>query len=117
AFRYGKIGTPHFRAQKDMNDDLSAIERVLSGDREAFRELVLRHQSAVCATIRALGSPRVDFEDVAQETFLAAFRHLDSFDPQRGSFRTWLLAIARNRCRTADKGRVQEKCELIEHPV
>jgi RNA polymerase sigma-70 factor (ECF subfamily) len=31
--------------------------------------------------------------------FLAAFRHLASFDPKRSAFSTWLFTIARNRCR------------------
>lgn len=100
-----------------MTDDQSAIERVLSGDREAFRELVAGHQSAVCATIAALWPGRGDFEDLSQETFLAAFRHLASFDAARGSFRTWLLAIARNLCRTANSRTGRIRVELNHDPI
>src|SRR5262245_13371620 len=81
--------------------DESTVQRVLNGDREAFRLLVVRHQSAVCATTRALVGGRADWEDLTQEAFLAAFQHLATFDAAKGSFRTWLLAIARNRCRNA----------------
>jgi RNA polymerase sigma-70 factor (ECF subfamily) len=82
-----------------MPEDEEAVRRVLSGDREAFRSLVVRHQGAVCATIRALIPTEAEWEDVAQDVFLAAFQHLATFDSGKGSFRTWLLAIARNQCR------------------
>ncbi|MBI3866229.1 MAG: sigma-70 family RNA polymerase sigma factor [Planctomycetia bacterium] len=82
-----------------MLEDVEAVERVIAGDREAFRHLVNRHQAAVCATVRALSSARADWEDVAQDVFLAAFQHLATFDASKGSFRTWLLAITRNQFR------------------
>jgi RNA polymerase sigma-70 factor (ECF subfamily) len=86
-----------------MDDDEQAIGRVRAGDREAFRPLVERHRSSVCATVRALTPQYSDWEDVAQEVFLAAFRHLATFDSSKGSFRAWLLAIARNQCRNLRK--------------
>jgi RNA polymerase sigma-70 factor (ECF subfamily) len=82
-----------------MHEDEQSIQGVLVGDRDAFRSLVERHQSAICATIRALLPQHAEWEDVAQEVFLAAFQHLATYDAARGSFRTWLLAIARNQCR------------------
>lgn len=82
-----------------MDDDDEVIGRVRAGDREAFRSLVERHQSSVCATVRALMPQFPDWEDVAQDVFLAAFRHLATFDSSKGSFRVWLLAIVRNHCR------------------
>src|SRR5436190_23350166 len=82
-----------------MHEDEQAIQGVICGDRDAFRPLVERHQSAICATIRALLPQYAEWEDLAQEAFLAAFVHLATFDATKGSFRTWLLAIARNQCR------------------
>ena len=46
-----------------------------------------------------------DCEDVAQDVFLAAFARIASFNAARASFRTWLLAIARNVCLNALKKR------------
>jgi len=86
-----------------MDEDEQTISRVLAGDREAFRSLITRHQAAVCATIAVLQPRGTDCEDLAQEVFLAAFRHLGKFDSRKGSFRTWLLAIARNVCRNAHR--------------
>ena len=89
-----------------MHEDEQAIGRVLSGDRDAFRSLVEMHQSAVSATIRALLSQCSEWEDIAQEVFLAAYRHLATFDGAKASFRTWLLAIARNQCRNVRQSRI-----------
>ncbi|HEY2253447.1 MAG TPA: RNA polymerase sigma factor [Planctomycetaceae bacterium] len=83
-----------------MDQDEQAIQSVLAGDSDAFRSLVERHQSAVCATVRALLPRYSEWEDLAQEVFLAVFQHLETFDATKGTFRTWLLAIARNQCRT-----------------
>lgn len=86
-----------------MHEDEQTIHGVISGDRDAFRSLVDRHQSAVCATIQALLPQYSEWEDLAQEVFLAAFVHLAAFNAAKGSFRTWLLAIARNRCRNVNR--------------
>lgn len=82
-----------------MQQDEPAIHCVISGDADAFRSLVERHQSAVCATIRALLPRYSEWEDLAQEVFLSAFQHLETFDSTKGTFQTWLMAIARNQCR------------------
>ena len=85
--------------QGAMNDDLDAIRRVLAADVESFRRLVERYQRTVLTLIRNLTPRDTDREGVAQEVFLAAFRSLASFDPNRSAFSTWLFTIARNRCR------------------
>jgi RNA polymerase sigma-70 factor (ECF subfamily) len=82
-----------------MNDDLDAIQRVLADDVESFRPLVERYQRPLLTLVRNLTFPTTDHEGVAQDVFLAAFRGLASFDPQRSAFSTWLFTIARNRCR------------------
>lgn len=75
------------------------VERCLTGDESAMRELVEHFQGAVFGLcFRMLGRAH-DAEDAAQETFLRAFRSLPSYDQAR-EFRPWLLAIAANRCRT-----------------
>src|SRR5437588_8810305 len=73
--------------------DAELVERARQGDPAAFGELVERHRSAVFrAALAALGSA-ADAEDVAQETFLTAYRKLSSFRAE-ASFKTWLLTIA-----------------------
>ena len=82
-----------------MPQDHQLVCDVLAGDRNGFRVLVERHQGAVFAVVRAFLRDGQEAEDVAQDAFVSAFTHLSSFDPARGPFRAWLLAIARNRCR------------------
>jgi RNA polymerase sigma-70 factor (ECF subfamily) len=88
-----------------MNDDGEVVRRVLAGDRESFRILVDRYQGRLCCLIRNLTTDAHDWEDIAQDAFLAAYVHLRSFDPERASFSTWLFTIARNKSVNAWKKR------------
>jgi RNA polymerase sigma-70 factor (ECF subfamily) len=81
-----------------LNEDQSAIQRVLQGDSPAFRSLVERHQGAVVRFAFAFLSRHDDAEDVAQDVFLTAFRKLSTYDAAHAAFSTWLLTITRNRC-------------------
>lgn len=82
--------------------DAELIARVLvSDDHAAFGELVGRHQSAVRHFLRHLsGGDAALADDLAQETFVQAWRGIGRF---RGasSFATWLLGIAHNHWRNA----------------
>ena len=78
--------------------DAALVERACGGGGEGFEQLVLRYQAARGRVARSrLG--RADWaEDVVQETFLAVYRGLASYDP-RFAFRTWLWTILLNQCR------------------
>jgi len=97
--------------------DSELIGRVLSSDdRAAFGELVLRHQSPVRRFLRHLTGGDVALsDDLAQETFLRAYRGLGQF---RGdaSFVTWLLGIAHNQFRNARRRRKEVSWEAAEVP-
>jgi RNA polymerase sigma-70 factor (ECF subfamily) len=71
------------------------VEEVLSGEREAFAELVARHQRGVLAFAARMTGDREAAPDIAQETFLKAFCALASFD-RKFRFTTWLYRIASN---------------------
>jgi RNA polymerase sigma-70 factor (ECF subfamily) len=75
--------------------DRALVDAAAAGDREAFDELVRRHQSAIVGLARSLTGGSVDAEDVAQEVFVRAWRSIARF---RGdsAFRTWLHRIALN---------------------
>lgn len=77
--------------------DAQLIARCVVGDdRHAFAELVRRHQSAVRACLRKLTSGNAALaDDLAQETFIQAWRNLKSFR-QEARFSTWLYRIATN---------------------
>lgn len=81
-----------------MQEDIDVIRRVINGDTDAYRILVTRYERMVFRLVRNLIANAHTCEDLAQDTFLAAFANLRSYDPNRGAFSTWLFAIARNRC-------------------
>ena len=82
-----------------MSEDRQLVQDCLAGNTEAQQEFVRRFQSSVFGLCLRMLAHRQDAEDVAQETFTRAFRHLARWDALR-PLRPWLLAIAANRCRT-----------------
>lgn len=82
--------------------DAELIARALvSDDRAAFSALVRRHQSAVRHFLRHLsGGDAALADDLAQDTFVSAWRGLARFQGH-ASFSTWLLGIAHNHWRNA----------------
>jgi RNA polymerase sigma-70 factor (ECF subfamily) len=100
-----------------MIDEPATIREVLAGDRDAFRSLIERYQRPVFSLLRNLCDDEQLCEDVAQETFLAAYRNLSRYDPARAQFSTWLLTIARNRCVNALNSRRVEPVEKLPEPI
>jgi len=83
--------------------DAEAIARVLSGDTEEFRSLLERYEARVLRFVRNVAPRSTAHEDIAQDVFVSAFVALASFDVRRGSFLTWLFAIAKNKCINAGR--------------
>lgn len=81
-----------------LEEDICDFRAVQAGDAEAFRSIVERFQDPVFRVCLQFLSDYGKAEDVAQETFIAAFRKIDQFDPQRGRPIAWLLTIARRLC-------------------
>jgi RNA polymerase sigma-70 factor (ECF subfamily) len=80
-------------AASDLSADRAVVDRVLSGDREAFREIVDREGPAlVRACHRVLGDLH-EAEDAAQEAFVMAYRSLGQWR-QEGALGAWLARIA-----------------------
>ena len=74
--------------------DARLIADCLQGNMQAFDEIVRTHTPRVFNYVLHMTRHRQDAEDIAQQTFIKAYTHLASFDPQR-SFIAWLLTIAR----------------------
>ncbi|MFA0084128.1 RNA polymerase sigma factor RpoE [Vibrio sp. 10N.286.49.C2] len=75
--------------------DQVLIERVQSGDKQAFNLLVLRYQNKVCNLISRYVSNSGDVADIAQEAFIKAYRAIPTFRGE-SAFYTWLYRIAVN---------------------
>jgi RNA polymerase sigma-70 factor (ECF subfamily) len=83
-------------ASSDVSDAQLIARCVVADDRHAFAELVKRHQSAVRACLRRLTAGNAALaDDLAQDTFVLAWRNLKSFR-QEARFSTWLYRIATN---------------------
>ncbi len=106
-----------FASREAADEDVILIERALEGDLPAFESLVSRYQTRIVAYAARMLSDHDEAEDVAQETFIKAFRSLDSF---RGasSFSTWLYRIATNLCidRARTKKRRPQQAYSLDEP-
>jgi RNA polymerase sigma-70 factor, ECF subfamily len=80
-----------------LSTDELIVERALTGDAEAFGEIVRRWERRIFALTYGMLGREEDARDVTQETFLAAFRNLRGF---RGEAKvsSWLHRIAVNQC-------------------
>ena len=80
---------------KHERTDEELVHAVLAGELETFAELVERYERLVFSFLLSRLNDLQEVEDIVQETFVKAFRHLASFDCER-RFAAWLLTIARN---------------------
>ncbi len=71
------------------------VSQALAGAQPAFEQIVRRYQRPVINFIARVTGDRAGAEDLAQETFIKAFRNLAAFDTTR-RFSSWLLRIAHN---------------------
>jgi RNA polymerase sigma factor (sigma-70 family) len=69
-------------------------------DADAFADLLRPHLTTIAHVARRF-APAGEADDVAQEAMLAAWRYRAGFDPGRGTFRAWLLAIVMAESRRA----------------
>jgi RNA polymerase sigma-70 factor (ECF subfamily) len=76
------------------------VGRVLAGDRDAFATLVERYKRGISNFVGASVRSSSDVADLTQETFLRAYAHLGTYNPDLGRFSTWIYHIARNVVRT-----------------
>jgi RNA polymerase sigma-70 factor (ECF subfamily) len=79
------------------DNDRELVRRAQKEDKEAFEELVRRHQARVFAVAGGILRNKEDVEDIAQQVFLKAYFSLKRFD-QRAAFSTWLYKITVNEC-------------------
>ena len=73
------------------------MARLLERDEGALKELIDLHGPMVLGMARRILAERSLAEEVAQDTFVALWRRPGAFDPARGSLRTFLLGVARNK--------------------
>ncbi len=96
----------------DSDDDQTWVTQSRNGDHAAFEALIQKHQQMIhTLTFRMTGS-LADCKDLAQETFVRAYRQLDSFNGT-AKFSSWLYRIAVNAC--LDWRRQEQRRERLLH--
>lgn len=87
-------------------EDAAIVRAAIGGDTRAFEQLVHLYHRRVCNFLQQMTRQREDTEDLAQQTFIKAYQHIDRVDPERPII-NWLLTIARrtalNHFRSAKK--------------
>jgi len=95
----------------DMNALHAALDKVLAGQRDAFRVVVREYGLGVRGFIASQLYHLDDVDDLAQDVFLAAFENLASF--RRGDdFGAWLRGIARNKVKMYFRSRMRRENAL-----
>jgi RNA polymerase sigma-70 factor, ECF subfamily len=93
--------------------DGAVVARVLAGNRQEFGTLVTRYQDKIVAYVRYMGFGDADAQDIAQDAFVRAYRHLRRCgEPEK--FAGWLFRITANLCRTAGKRAGGRSLEPLE---
>jgi RNA polymerase sigma-70 factor, ECF subfamily len=103
------------RAQVALEHELVLIERICSGEKELFYELIKPYERAVYFAARSILQNEADAEDVAQEAMLKAFKYLSSFR-RESKFSTWLVQIAVNEARLRVRKERRNCYESIDEP-
>jgi RNA polymerase sigma-70 factor (ECF subfamily) len=87
-----------------IDDDEDAVTPSVAGDAEAFETLIRENQRMIHSLCYRMTGSIADAQDLAQETFIQAYRHLAEF---RGEARvsSWLYRIAMNQCLNWQKSR------------
>ena len=93
-----------------MVHEADVIQKVLSGRREMFEQIVLEYQNLVFTVCFNIVKDHGEAENMAQETFLTAFRSLSHY--RGGNFKAWLCRIAVNK--STDSIRKQSRYILEE---
>ena len=92
----------------DERSEAELVAEAARGGREAFAELVRRHERRVHAVVLRLAGDAADADDLAQEVFMTAWRSIGGFRGGSG-FYTWLYRIAVNASLTFLKRKGREK--------
>ena len=102
------MGSTLGRSAPPLAGDLALCARLRQGDRSAFRELYARFaQPTFRFLLRLSGGSRVEAEDLHQEAWLSAARHVHRLAVD-SDLAAWIFAIARNRFLSARRRRGKE---------
>lgn len=92
--------------------DLDLVQRYLTGDVEAFDELMRAHEDRIFGLCLRMLQDRDGALDATQDTFLTVFRKADRYKAE-AAFSTWLYRVAMNTCYDHLRRRKRKKTEPL----
>jgi RNA polymerase sigma-70 factor (ECF subfamily) len=81
-----------------MDEDLELIDKIIGGDKAAYKTLVDKHKKRVYSVAYGIIGDREEAKDILQEAFMKAFYSIGSFR-RESSFYSWLYRILVNLCK------------------
>ncbi len=104
---HSDLATPH--------EDDALLERIRSGEHDAFAGLVERYQGPLLGFLNRMIRDPEAARDLAQDTFVKVFLSLEDYTSRnQSSFSTWLFAIARNGCLDLMRSRKRKSTEKLD---
>lgn len=91
------------------------IAAILAGDTQLYHEMIRPHERSVYMMALSYMKNEADAEDVAQEAFIKAFRHLSTFRAE-AKFSTWLISITLNEARSRLRRQATVRMESLDEP-
>ncbi len=82
-----------------MTDDSKLVERLRTGDEQAFQQLIRQYHTSMIGIARSFVGNRATAEEVVQDTWLAVLEGMNRFE-QRSSLKAWIFGILANKART-----------------
>jgi RNA polymerase sigma-70 factor, ECF subfamily len=111
-FGFGRRRNERMTPRKSDLSDVELTRALVAGDIDAVNVLYVRYgRLAYSLAVRILGDPGAA-EEVVQDAFVRLWKRASSFDAARGSLRTWLLTVVRNRAVDHLRGTTHERQEL-----
>jgi RNA polymerase sigma-70 factor (ECF subfamily) len=92
---------------------MDLIQRYRAGEEGAFADLFHQYKTLVYRTAYLLLGDAQAAEDALQEVFVKVYRSLDTFDPEKGAFTTWLRRITINYCLNVRRKRPASSLETL----
>src|SRR5438105_15803064 len=93
--------------------DFQIVERIQSGDSDAFDELMRRYKRPVVNFVYRMLGNASDADDVAQEVFVRVYQNIGAYKPT-SKFSTWLFALARNAAIDRIRWRERHPAESLD---
>lgn len=90
------IGNQQQNLMMDRTPDKIQVEKIMEGDRQAFREILEKYHPMIINTCNGFLHNRQDAEDIAQEVFIEVFHSIKTFRHE-AKLSTWIYRIAVNK--------------------